>query len=151
MRSFKSIDEMAAAMGETLGVSDWVIIDQERVDRFAAVTGDRDWTYVDVEQARRELPSKGTLVPGFLLLSLIPVLAAEIYACAGVSRRLNHGLNNVRFPTILPTGTRVRLSAKLIGADKRAGGTQFTYDYAVEVDGADRPACLAEMVTILYP
>jgi acyl dehydratase len=151
MRVFKSIDEMAAAVGEELGVSDWLTIDQARVNTFADATGDHQWIHVDVERARRELPSKGTIAHGFLTLSLIPMLAAGLTRCDAISRGINYGLNKVRFTNMVPTGARVRLRAKLIGAEKRAGGTQFTHEYTIEIEGEERPACVAEMITISYP
>jgi len=151
MRIFKSIDEMAAAVGQDLGVSDWLLVDQARVNAFADATGDHHWMHVDVERAKRELPSKGTITHGFLTLSLIPFLASKIFGCEGVSRELNYGVNKARFTNMVPTGARMRLSAKLAGTEKRAGGTLFTYEYRIEVEGEERPACIAEVITILYP
>ena len=151
MRVFESIDALAAAAGEEIGVSDWLLVDQARVDAFAEATGDRQWIHVDVERATRELPTKGTIVHGFLTLSLISHLAHTISRCDGVSRALNSGLNKVRFAGIVPTGSRVRLRHKLLAVEKRVGGTQFTHEFTIEIEGEDRPACAAEMITISYP
>jgi acyl dehydratase len=151
MRIFKSIDALAEAAGEEIGVSDWVVIDQARVNAFADATGDHQWIHIDVERARRELPSKGTIAHGYLTLSLIPWLAAQISGVEGVSRRLNYGLNKVRFPMAVRTGARVRLHQKLLSAVKRAGGTEFTFEMKVEIDGEERPACVAETVSLAYP
>ena len=151
MKRFKSIDDMAAAAGQEIGVSDWTTIDQARVSGFADVTGDHQWVHVDVERARRELPTKGTIVHGLLALSLIPALARTIADCDGVSRIINYGLNKVRFTQVIPTGAKIRVRAKLLSAERRAGGMQFTHEYRIELEGEERPACMAEMITILYP
>jgi acyl dehydratase len=151
MRVFKSIEELAQATGEEIGVSDWVVIDQARVNAFADATGDHQWIHVDVERAKRELPSKGTIVHGFLTLSLIPWLSSGISRVEGVSRLLNYGLNKVRFPVAVATGARVRVRQKLISAVKRSGGTEFTMEMKVEIEGEERLGCIAELVSIAFP
>jgi acyl dehydratase len=148
---FKSIDELAKSIGQEIGVSDWLQVDQAHVNAFAELTGDRQWIHIDVERATRELPTKGTIVQGLLTLSLVGQLLKSICDYEGVSRKLNYGLNKVRFPNIVPTGSRLRLRLKLLAAEKRAGGTQFTFEYIIEIEGAERPACTAEHVVLMYP
>jgi len=151
MRVFKSIDDLAAAVGQEIGVSEWLLVDQARVNAFAEATGDTQWIHVDAERATRELPSKNTIAHGFLTLSLIGYFLPSIVRCEGASRQLNYGLNKVRFPNIVPTGSKLRLRAKLLEAEKRAGGTQFVYGYTIEIEGAERPACTAEHIVLTYP
>lgn len=151
MRIFASIEEMAGAVGQEIGVSDWVSIDQPRVNTFADATGDHQWIHIDAARAAKELPSKTTIAHGFLTLSLIPWLGSMISECRGVSRGINYGLNKVRFTNMVPTGSRVRLRSKLIGTEKKAGGTQFTQEHTIEIEGQERPACVAEMISVLYP
>jgi acyl dehydratase len=151
MRVFKTIEEMAAASGQEIGVSDWFTIDQARVNTFADATNDHQWIHVDTERAKRELPTRGTIVQGFLTLSLVPWLSSMMSECKSVSRVINYGLNKVRFPNMIATGSRVRLRSKLLNAEKRAGGMQFLHEYTIEIEDEERPACVAEMITILYP
>jgi acyl dehydratase len=151
MRVFNSIEELAQMTGQEIGVSDWILIDQARVNAFADATGDHQWIHVDVERARRELPSKDTIVHGFLTLSLMGWLVAGISRLDGVSRQINYGLNKVRFPTALKTGTRVRAHQKLLSTAKRAGGTELVFEITIEIEGEERPACLAEIISIAYP
>ncbi len=151
MRIFKSIAEIAACAGQEIGVSDWITVDQARINQFADATGDHQWIHVDVDRAKRELPSKSTIAHGFLTLSLIPALNNQITKIQGVSRTLNYGLNKVRFTNMVPTGARVRLRSKLLEATPKSGGTQIIYEFSLEIEGQDRPAYVAEMIALLYP
>lgn len=151
MRVFKSVDELAKQVGQEIGVSDWVTIDQNRINLFAEATGDHQWIHVDVERAKRELPTKNTIAHGYLTLSLIPWLSAGISQTEGIKRGINYGLNKVRFTAMVPTGSRVRLRQKLLAAEpKSGGGMQFTNEYTLEIEGQERPAYVAEMITIAY-
>ena len=146
-----SVEELKQHVGKETRVGDWHTVTQEEINAFADATGDHQWIHVDVERAQRELPTKNTIVQGFLTLSLIPWLLNTLAECKGVSRVINYGLNKVRFPKMVPTGARVRLRSKLLNAERRAGGMQFTHEYTIEIEGEERPACVAEMITILYP
>lgn len=143
--------EISKHVGEELGVSEWVTIDQERVNKFADATGDHQWIHIDVERAKRELPTKGTIAHGYLTLSLIPFLAAKISRVDGVSRGINYGSNKVRFTNMVTVGSRVRARSKLIGAEAKGPGTQMTNEITIEIEGQDRPACIAETISIIYP
>ncbi len=143
--------EVNKHVGEEMGVSDWVTIDQDRVNKFADATGDHQWIHIDVERAKRELPTKGTIAHGYLTLSLIPMLSSQIMRIDGVSRGINYGSNKVRFTNMVPTGSRVRARQKLVSAEAKGGGLQLTNEVTIEIEGQDRPACVAETISLVYP
>ena len=151
MRVFETIDEMSACVGEEIGVSDWVEIDQDRVNLFADATGDHQWIHVDVERAKKELPTGGPIAHGYLTLSLIPWLGGQISTIKQVSRGINYGSNKVRFTNMVPVGSKVRAKSKLLSAEPKAGGTQLISEVTIEIEGQDRPACVAETISIVYP
>jgi len=138
-------NDIDSLIGQEIGVSDWVLVDQERVNTFADATGDHQWIHVDVERAKEFLG--GTIAHGYLTLSLIPYLGAQILALDGVSRGINYGSNKVRFTNMVPVGSKVRARQKLLAVDAKGGGKQLT----IEIEGKDRPACIAETISIVYP
>jgi acyl dehydratase len=138
-------------VGEELGVSEWVLVDQDRVNKFADATGDHQWIHIDVERAKRELPTKTTIAHGYLTLSLIPFLAAKISRIDGVTRGINYGSNKVRFTNMVPVGSRVRARSKILAAEAKGPGMQITNEVTIEIEGQDRPACIAETISIVYP
>jgi acyl dehydratase len=140
--------ELAKVAGQEVGVSDWLEISQERVNEFAQATGDHQWIHVDVERAKREMG--GTIAHGYLTLSLIPFLSSGLLDVKGVARGINYGSDKVRFVNMVKVGKRVRLRQKLLGVEPRAGGLQLRNEYTVEIEGEDKPACVAETLTILY-
>lgn len=142
------VTQLPNLVGQELGVSDWVLIDQARVDRFAEATGDHQWIHVDVERATAELG--GTVAHGYLTLSLIPMLSQSMVTITGIKRGINYGCNTVRFTNLLRTGKRVRLRQVVTACGPRAGGLQFETECTVEIEGERRPACVAETVAILY-
>lgn len=142
--------DLESLAGREIGLSDWVDITQERIDRFAEATEDHQWIHVDPERAARELPTGTTIAHGFLTLSLIPMLAGQILRIEGVTRAINYGCNKVRFTNMVPTGSRVRGRQRFKSVEPKAGGKQVNSDFAVEIDGQDKPACVAETVTIFY-
>jgi acyl dehydratase len=144
-----ALSELPSLVGQEIGVSDWLEITQDRVNRFADATGDHQWIHVDVERATKELG--GPIAHGYLVLSLIPFLARNIVAYQGVSRGINYGSNKVRFSNMAPVGSRIRLRLKVLSCEPRGGGFQITNQCTIEVEGEERPACVAETVGILYP
>ncbi len=148
MRVFTTLDEVSAAAGEELGTSDWLTIDQERVDRFADATGDHQWIHVDVERATREIG--GPIAHGYLTLSLLPMLSAQVMRVEDVQRGINFGCNKVRFTNMVPVNSKVRLRQKCLAVETRAGGKQLIMESTIEIEGKDRPACVAESISILY-
>jgi len=137
--------------GQEIGHSEWVRIDQDRVNKFADATGDHQWIHLDIERARRELPTKGTIAHGYLTVSLIPMFGAQIMKIDGVSRGINYGSNKVRFTGMVPVGSRVRGKLKFLSVDGKSGGKQIVSEYTIEIEGQDRPACVAETIGIVYP
>ena len=148
MASFSGIDDMKARVGEHLGYTDWSEITQDQVNRFADATGDHQWIHVDVERATREIG--GPIAHGFLTLSLIPFLAAGLLNVHGVTRGINYGADKLRFTNMVRVGKRVRLRQKLIGAEPKSGGWQLRMENVVEIEGEDRPALVAESLSLIY-
>jgi len=142
------ITELPGLIGTEVGVSDWVQITQERVNLFAEATGDHQWIHVDVERATREIG--GPIAHGYLTLSLIPFLSAGMMPVKGVTRGVNYGSDKVRFTSMVRVGKRVRLRQKLIGAEPKAGGMQIKNLCTIEIEGEERPACVAETISVLY-
>lgn len=143
--------DIHAYAGKELGVSEWLTIDQDRLNLFAEATGDHQWIHVDVERASKEMPDGKTIAHGFLTLSLIPVLSSEIYSIKNKSRGINYGLNKVRFTGMVPVGSRVRLrqSCKQV-EDVEPEGVRVYWENTVEIEGQERPACVAESISIAY-
>ncbi|WP_213450168.1 MaoC family dehydratase [Rhizomonospora bruguierae] len=149
MRIFDSIEALTAAAGEHLGYSDWHPVDQARVTAFAEVTEDPQWIHVDPERARQG-PFGGTVAHGFLTLSLLPMLAREVYRVEGARMGVNYGLDRVRFPAPLPTGSRVRGGFLLARVDPVAGGVQVHAEVTVECEGGTKPVCVANTLSRVY-
>lgn len=145
MKTFTGITELAAAVGQDLGTSNWVIIDQARIDAFAEATGDRQWIHVDRERAAAG-PFGTTIAHGFLTLSLVPSLSADIYSVEGISMGINYGLGKVRFPSPVPSGSRVRAATRLVAVTDVTGGIQCTFETVVSIEGQEKPACVAESI-----
>ncbi len=149
-RTFSGIEELRACAGEHLGYSDWHEVSQAQVDAFAEATGDHQWIHVDPERARRESPFGGPVAHGYLTLSLAPVLLAQVISVGGVSMGVNYGCNKVRFPAPVPVGSKIRLGATLSSVEEIAGGAQVVMGLVFEVDGQDKPSCVAEAVYRYY-
>lgn len=148
MKVLTSIDDAIAAVGQPLGVSDWKEIGQDRVDAFAEVTEDQQWIHVDVDRAVAESPYGGTIAHGFLTLSLIPVLVGQCYRVENRKMGINYGLNKVRFLAPVVVGSRVRVRSELLDVTKVADGVaNLTIRNTVELDGSDKPAAVAEMIS----
>jgi acyl dehydratase len=143
--------DMAALVGTDLGVSTWIEVDQTMIDLFAECTGDRQWIHIDVDRARRESPFGAPVAHGYLTLSLIPVMAYEIGAAPeGVAASINYGLDKVRFLTPVKVGSRVRLHSHLLSFEKKASGQYLMKQrQTIDIEGSDRPALIAETLTML--
>ncbi|MGN6251961.1 MAG: MaoC family dehydratase [Marmoricola sp.] len=150
MRTFSTFEEIEAAAGQEIGTTDWVEITQERVDRFADATGDHQWIHVDVERAQQG-PFGGTIAHGYLTLSLVPWLGAQVFTLDTPGPKLNYGLNKVRFPNPVLVGSRVRARVSVGSVADVAAGKQLTLGYVIEIEGQDKPACVAETVVLLLP
>jgi acyl dehydratase len=140
--------DLPTLVGKELGVSDWMTVDQDRIDRFAEVTEDRQWIHVDVERARREIG--GPIAHGFLTLSLLSALTASVIDFKGLSRGLNYGFDKVRFVSPVPAGARIRSRHVLKAVEPKAGGVGVTQTCTVEIEGADKPALICEWLGVFY-
>ncbi len=140
--------DLPGLVGTEVGVSDWLEVSQDRVNQFADATGDHQWIHVDVERATREMG--GPIAHGYLTLSLIPHLSAGMLPVKGVTRGINYGSDKVRFTNMVRVGKRVRLRQKLIGVEPKAGGVQIKNLCTIEIEGEERPACVAETMSVLY-
>ena len=150
MRVFTTFDELEEAAGSDLGTSEWVTIDQRRVNQFAAATGDHQWIHVDIERAK-EGPFGGTIAHGYLTLSLVPWLGSQVFTLRTPGAKLNYGVNKVRFPSPLLVGKRIRLHVQLAEVSDIPKGKQLTVRHTVEIEGEENPACGAETVVLLLP
>ncbi len=152
MRSIATPQDMKQHIGEELGASEWVTIDQATIDKFAEATGDHQWIHVDVARAKTEMPNGKTIAHGFLTLSLIPRLSQGIWKIEKRSRGLNYGLNKLRFTAPVPVDSRVRLKQKLLAADDvKDNGVRLTFENTIEIEGAAQPALVAEGLSIVFP
>lgn len=142
--------DLAGYAGQPLGTSDWVTLDQSKIDAFAALTGDDHWIHVDVERAAREMPQGRTIVHGFLVLALVPFLQRGIYTVRRRGKGLNYGCNRVRFTAPVPVGSRVRLRQSVKDCERLANGTRITFDSTIEIEGQDRPAVVAETILQIF-
>jgi acyl dehydratase len=150
VRVFATPQELAAAVGTEIGASDWLVIRQDRIDRFAEATGDHQWIHVDAERAK-EGPFGSTIAHGYLTLSLLPVLLSEVYRVEGVRMGINYGLNKVRFINPVRVGSAVRAVMTVTAADEVPGnGLQVAATVVVEIQGAEKPAAVAEALTRYY-
>jgi acyl dehydratase len=150
MRTFRGLDELRTAVGTHLGHSAWHTVTQEQVDLFAEATGDHQWIHVDPERAQHG-PFGGTIAHGYLTLSLVPMLAGEVYTVEGITMGVNYGSDKVRFPAIVPVGSRIRAGVELLSLEPGAGGELVRARVTVEVEGATKPACVAEVVSVIVP
>jgi acyl dehydratase len=149
MRVFNGVDELKAAVGQTLGSSDWLTIDQKQIDTFAEATGDHQWIHVDTEKAK-DGPFGTTIAHGFLTLSLAPIFSWQVYKVENVKMGINYGLNKVRFTAPVPVNSRVRGTFELADVSDVPGGVQVTNKVTIELEGSEKPACVAETLTRLY-
>ena len=147
---FAGIDDAKARLGQEIGISDWMLIDQDRVNAFAQVTGDLQWIHIDVERAKRESPFGGPIAHGYLTVSLLAKFAGECIAVDGIKLAVNYGLNRVRFAAPVKVGSRVRARFVLAAVEDIAGGAQMLWQATVEIEGGEKPACIAEMLTRWY-
>ena len=140
--------DLESLVGQEVGVSDWHLVDQDRINKFADATGDHQWIHVNEEMAGKMLGS--TIAHGYLTLSLIPMLGPEIMTVEGVTRGINYGANSVRFTNMVPVNSKLRMRQTIKEVNEKAGGKQLISTCTIEIEGQERPACVAETITILY-
>jgi acyl dehydratase len=145
----EGIDGLKAKKGEHLGYSDWLEITQERVNEFAEATGDHQWIHVDPERAKAG-PFGGPIAHGYLTISLAPMLLPQVMRVEGIQMGVNYGINKLRFPSPVPVGSKLRVGAALAEVEDIQGGAQVTLDLTFEVEGKDKPSCVAQAVYRYY-
>lgn len=150
MYVIESIEDAKALEGVEVGLSDWVVIDQNRIDQFAEATTDYQWIHVDTERCAREMPDGRTIAHGYLTLSLIPALTGDFVHVENLARAINFGANKVRFYTPVPAGSRVRARVTVLQARRRAGALMITSETRIEVEGERKPACVAETLGMYF-
>jgi acyl dehydratase len=136
-------------VGQGLGTTDWMNITQQQVDLFADATGDHQWIHIDPARAANG-PFKGTIAHGYLTLSLTPVVLGQVLQIRQLTAALNYGLDRVRFPAPVPVGSRIRATASVRRAQRKASGVEAVFTLTYEIEGATRPACVADVI-VLYP
>jgi acyl dehydratase len=142
--------DLDAYVGKSLGTGEWLTVTQEMIDKFAEATGDYQWIHVDVARCAREMPGGKPIAHGYLTLSLLPQLAKSVYRIKRRSRGVNYGSNKVRFTSPVPAGGRIRLHQKLKAAEPVEGGRRLTVEATVEVEGSERPALVAETMSLVF-
>jgi acyl dehydratase len=154
MSQQQTLAELVQRIGQEIHVSEWIDITQERIDAFAAATGDHQWIHVDPVRAMRESPYRATIAHGYLTLSLYPALrglvAADQPVFPGVKQVINYGLDKLRFPSAVRAGSRVRAHCTLLKVEEVPGGLQVTEQFSVEIEGQPKPACVAAAIMRLY-
>ncbi|MCC5793616.1 MAG: MaoC family dehydratase [Chromatiales bacterium] len=150
----QALSQLQSQVGQEVHVSEWLTIDQPMIDAFGSATGDRQWIHTDPERAKAQSPYGATIAHGYLTLSLYPLLRGLVDEgqplAPGVERVINYGINKLRFPNAVPSGSRVRARCRLVSAEEVKGSIELVEEYTVEVEGQQRPACVAECVMRLY-
>lgn len=150
MLELKTPYDFEAYVGKKLGTSDWITIDQKLINDFADISGDRNWIHIDVERARNELPDGKTIAHGMLTFSLITDLGSKIVKVLERSKGVNYGSNKVRFTAPVQVGSRIRLHRTLVKFERAEGGARLTFGNEVEIEGKQRPALVAETISMMY-
>jgi len=151
MRMVETPEALRALIGQELGVSDWLEVTQDLIDRFAEVTGDHQWIHVDVERAKRDMPGGKTIAHGYLLLSLLPKLGAGIYKLSWPTRSINYGSDKVRIVNPVKTGARIRLRQSLVAVEDGAPGAhRITVRQTLEIEGEAKPAMIADTIRMTF-
>ena len=146
------VNELENFKGKDMGHSDWMQIDQNRINQFADATNDHQWIHINEEKAKAELPTKSTIAHGFLSLSLSVPLGAKIWTITGAKMIINYGLNKVRFINMVPVNSKVRMAVKINEVNKLDnGGTQVISEATLEIEGQDKPAYVAETIMVAFP
>lgn len=149
-RSIDGVTGFTALIGQVIGTSDWLLVDQQMIDTFGKNTGDEQWIHMDPERAANG-PFGGTIAHGFLVLSLLPALANQTYEATGFSARVNYGLEKVRFPQPLRVGASVRDTVTVSAVETAPAGTRVTFGHEVESDAGGKPVCVAQTVILFTP
>jgi acyl dehydratase len=151
MRTFDGFDEIRSAVGREIGASEWIEITQDRINRFAEATCDEQWIHVDQERAEKELPGGRTIAHGLLSLSLAPMFIRSVMGLKGLKNTLNYGADRIRYLAPVPAGSRIRGRTTIAAvADVPPDGLRVNYHMVIEIEGGQRPACVADLIALHY-
>lgn len=148
--TFENVAEMQDYVGKELGISDWILIEQNRINLFAEATGDHQWIHLDAERAAKESPYKTTIAHGFLVLSMASNICYQTFEIKNLSAAINYGLDRVRFPNATPSGGYLRGHVTLLEFEEIPGGAKFKTSIVFEIKGQEKPACVAEVLSQVY-
>lgn len=148
--TISSLEELGQWVGKEVATSDWLTVDQDRIDRFADATGDRQWIHVDVERARRETPFGSTVAHGYLTLSLANLFLPQLVEIKNMRMGVNYGCEKVRFPAPVKAGKRIRGRGEVVAADKAGEGVQATIRITIDIEGEPKPGCVVDTISRYY-
>jgi acyl dehydratase len=145
-----SFEDFQALEGQEIGVSEWFDVSQEQINQFANATNDHQWIHVDIDRAKKEMPDSKTIAHGYLTLSMVPAMTATFIEFTNLERAINYGVNKVRFTNMVPVDSKIRARATVTRVRQRSGATQVIGETTVEIQGEEKPACVAETVSFYY-
>ena len=145
-----SFEDFQALEGQEIGVSEWFDVSQEQINQFANATNDHQWIHVDIDRAKKEMPGSKTIAHGYLTLSMVPAMTATFIEFTNLERAINYGVNKVRFTNMVPVDSKIRARATVTRVRQRSGATQVIGETTVEIQGEEKPACVAETVSLYY-
>jgi acyl dehydratase len=149
MATFQSADALRAAVGQSFGPTDWLVVEQSRIDAFASTTGDDQWIHVDVERAKSG-PYGGTIAHGYLILSLVNLFLPDLVSVPNAKMGINYGVDRLRFPGVVRAGARIRAHAEMVSVEDVTDGVQVKVRVSIEVEGASKPACVVDTLSRFY-
>ena len=149
-QTISSFEDFKALEGQEIGISEWVDVTQEQINLFADATNDHQWIHVDVDRAKKEMPGSKTIAHGYLTLSMVPAMSSTFIEFANLERAINYGVNKVRFTNMVPVDSKIRARASVTRVRQRSGATHVIGETTVEIQGAEKPACVAETVSLYY-
>jgi len=149
MAIFQSAEALRAAVGQQVGPTDWLVIEQSRIDAFAATTGDHQWIHVDVERAKNG-PYGGTIAHGYLILSLVNLFLPDLVSVPNAKMGINYGVDRLRFPGVVRAGARIRANAEIVSVEDVPDGVQVKVRVSIEVEGTAKPACVVDTLSRFY-
>ena len=145
-----SFEDLQALEGQEIGISEWFDVSQDQINQFADATNDHQWIHVDIDRAKKEMPGSKTIAHGYLTLSMVPAMTATFIEFANLERAINYGVNKVRFTNMVPVDSKIRARATITRVRQRSGATQVIGETTVEIQGQEKPACVAETVSFYY-
>tara|TARA_B100001245_G_C22566192_1_gene282236 strand:- start:23 stop:484 length:462 start_codon:yes stop_codon:yes gene_type:complete len=145
-----SFEDLQALEGQEIGISEWFDVSQDQINQFADATNDHQWIHVDIDRAKNEMPGSKTIAHGYLTLSMVPAMTATFIEFANLERAINYGVNKVRFTNMVPVDSKIRARATITRVRQRSGATQVIGETTVEIQGEEKPACVAETVSFYY-